>query len=209
MVFQSIFSVVRLLATGMLLLMFSACTAQHTRELSRAALQDIGMNTAVKVTRTGTWSLPEGTAVHLAPTLIIGADQSHAYGRLSNQLDRSLEGIAFEWFQTVGLRAEAALLGSRTESGVLIHLSLVSAANKLSSVRAVADHSGMSDESLGRDRLHLVLKIYDARTGHLLDTMTGEAVSGWRWREHQVAELAEPTLRVMFARLRGATAVVR
>lgn len=207
MVCQSFSSVVRLLAIGLFSLMLSACTAHYTRELSRTTLRDIGVGTSVKITRTGSWSLPEGTTVHLAPTFVSGADPN-AYPRLSTHLDRLLESIASEWFRSGGLQADAALLGGRAESGVLIHLSLAAAADQLSSVRELADNSGLTDETSGRDRLHLVMKVYDARTGQLLDTMTGEAVSGWRWREQRVADLAEPTLRVMLARLRGATATI-
>jgi hypothetical protein len=196
-----------LLVTGLFLLMFSACTVQYSRELSRTALRDIGMGTSVKVSRTGSWALPEGTAVHLAPTFVAGADP-HAYPRLSSHLDRLLESIASEWFHSEGFGMDAALLGSRAESGVLLRLSLASAVDQLSSVRELADSRGLSSETSGRDRLHLVMKIYDARTGQLLDTMTGEAVSGWRWREHRLADLAEPTLRVMLARLRGAATSV-
>lgn len=200
--FQSLSSVVRLLVTGLFLLMFCACTAQYTREVSRAALRDVGVGTSVHISRTGSWSLPEGTQVHIAPMAIVGADPN-AYPRLVSQLDTLLENIAAEWFQRETPRADAISSG-RMDSGVLLRLSLASAADRLSSVQEMGDDSGMRSESPGRDRLHLVMKVYDGRTGQLLGTMTGEAISGWRWREQRVADLAEPTLRAMLSRLRGA-----
>lgn len=206
MVYQSFFSVVRLLVTVLFLLMLSACTAQYTREVSRSTLRDMGWGTSVKITRTGSWALPEGTAVHLVPTSSVGADL-HAYPRLSSHLDRLLESIASEWFHSAEQRSDAILVGSGAESGVRLQLSLAAAVDRLSSVREVANHSTQTEEASGRDRLHLVMKVYDARSGQLLDTLTGEAVSGWRWGEQSVAELAEPTLRVMLARLRGAASI--
>ena len=200
---QSFSSVVRLLITGLLFLMLSACTAQYTREVSRTALRDVGMGTSVKITRTGSWSLPEGTKVRVAPMFIAGPDPN-AYPRLGGHLDRLLENIASEWFHSDGQQADAASI-DRGQSGVLLRLSLAAAADRLSSVQEIADNSGLHDDSTGRDRLHLVMKVYDARTGQLLDTMAGQAVSGWRWREQRVADLAEPTLRAMLSRLRGAT----
>lgn len=200
--FQSLSSVVRLLVTGLFLLLFSACTAQHTREVGRAALRDMGVGTSVHISRTGSWSLPEGTQVQIAPMAIVGADPN-AYPRLVSQLDTLLENIAAEWFQREVPRADATSSG-RMDSGVLLRLSLAGAADRLSSMQEMGDDSGTRAESAGRDRLHLVMKVYDGRTGQLLDTMTGEAISGWRWREQRVADLAEPTLRAMLSRLRGA-----
>lgn len=201
---QSFSSVVRLLITGLLFLMLSACTAQYTREVGRTALRDVGMGTSVKITRTGSWSLPEGTKVRVAPMSIAGTDPN-AYPRLGGYLDRLLENIAAEWFHHDGQREVVTSTDSGVESGVLLRLSLAAAADRLSSVQEIADNSGLRDESAGHDRLHLVMKVYDARTGRLLDTMAGEAVSGWRWHEQRVADLAEPTLRAMLSRLRGAT----
>ena len=101
MVSQSISSVVRSLATGLLFLVLSACTAQYTREVGRTALRDLGVATAIKVTRTGAWSLPEGTKVQVAPTFIAGT-YANANPRLGSHLDRLLESIASEWFHSDG-----------------------------------------------------------------------------------------------------------
>lgn len=203
MVGQSFFSVVRVLVPVLISVTLSACTAQYTRDLSRSMLRDLGLGTSIKVSRTGSWSLPEGTAVHLAPTSVVGLDP-HGYPRLSRHLDQLLEAIASEWFHRAGLLANNTSTLSEQEFDVRIHLSLTEVADKRSSVREVTDSGALSDDPTGRDRLQLVMKVYDARSGKLLDTLTGEAVSGWRWREQRVGDLAEPTLRTMLARLRGA-----
>jgi hypothetical protein len=198
---QSYSSVVRLIATVLFSLTLLACTAQYTREVSGSALKGVGLGTSVKITRTGTWSLAEGTAVRLIPTSVAGADP-HAYPRLSSHLDQLLESVAAEWFHGGGQWVDAEAKG---ESGVLLHLRLAAVADRLSSAGEIADRSTQSEAIMGRDRLYLVMKVYDLRTGKLLDTMAGEAVSGWRWGEQRVADLAEPTLRLMLARLRGVT----
>lgn len=198
---QSYSSVVRLIATVLFSLTLLACTAQYTREVSGSALKGVGLGTSVKITRTGSWSLPERTAVHLSPTSVAG-DDPHTCPRLSSHLDQLLESAVAEWFHGGGLWVDAE---ARGESGVLLHLRLAAVADRLSSAREMADCNTRNDAIIGRDRLHLVMKVYDLRTGKLLDTMAGEAVSGWRWGEQRVADLAEPTLRLMLARLRGVT----
>jgi hypothetical protein len=193
---QSSFSVVRLVAIGLFSLGLIACTAQHTREIGRKTLQDIGLKRSVKISRTGYWSLPMDTAVYLAPVYIVGDDQE-SYPRLRNQLDRLLATLVAEGLQ------ERSLPENSTGAGVLLRVGLVGAVDNLSSVSEM-DRHGISAGDSGRDRLRLVMHVYDARTGKHLDTLSGQAISGWSWKEHQVTELAEPTLRAMLTQLRGA-----
>lgn len=197
MIGQSFFSVVRLAAIALFSLGLIACTAQHTRELGGKTLQDIGLKTSVKISRTGYWSLPLGTAVYLAPVYIVGDDQE-TYPRLRSQLDRLLATLVAEGLQ------EQSFQGDSSRAGVLIRVGLTGAMDNLSSVSEMNDRRGLTAGDSGRDRLRLVMQVYDARTGKHLDTLTGQAISGWRWKEHQVTELAEPTLRAMLTQLRGA-----
>lgn len=197
MIGQSFFSVVRLAAIALFSLGLIACTAQHTRELGGKTLQDIGLKTSVKISRTGYWSLPLGTAVYLAPVYIVGDDQE-TYPRLRSQLDRLLATLVAEGLQ------EQSFQGDSSRAGVLIRVGLTGAMDNLSSVSEMNDRHGLTAGDSGRDRLRLVMQVYDARTGKHLDTLTGQAISGWRWKEHQVTEMAEPTLRAMLTQLRGA-----
>lgn len=198
MIGQSCFSVVRLMAIGLVSFGLIACTAQHTRELGRKTLQDMGLQRSIKISRTGYWSLPLGTSVYLAPVYIIGDDQE-SYPRLRNQLDRLLADLVAEGLQ------ERSLQGAAGGAGVLLRVGLAGAVDNLSSVSEM-DRHGLSADDSGRDRLRLVMHVYDARTGKHLDTLSGQAVSGWSWKEQQVTELAEPTLRAMLTQLRGAQA---
>jgi hypothetical protein len=198
------FNAVRVLVVGLLSLGVIACTAQHTQEVGRKMLQDVGLKSSIAVTRTGQWSLPSDTAVHLAPVTVVGADQE-AYPRLRYQLNGLLEALAAEKFRAY--RLEDAV--PETGAGVLLRVGLVSASENLSSAVEILDRRGLSSGESGRDQLHVVMRVYDLRTGQLLDTLTTGSVSGWRWSEHQVAELAEPALRAMLDRLRGAQVVAR
>lgn len=199
MVGQSFFSVVRLMALGLLSLGVIACTAQHTKEISRKALQDVGLKRSVAVARSNHWSLPSSAAVYLAPVYVVGADQE-AYPRLRGQLDTLLEALVVERFQGRMLQQDA---GTGPAAGVLLRVGLAGVTDRLSSAAEVSERSGMSTGESGRDQLRLVMKVYDVRTGQLLDAMSADAVSGWRWKEHQVQELAEPTLRAMLNHLHG------
>ena len=202
MVRQSIFSVVRLLAAGIISLAMLGCTAQHTREVSRDTLRGIGLATSISVTRTGQWSLPTGTYVYLAPVFVLGTE-SDAYPRLRNQLNEVLEALVTEWFQGGVWHTTATAPRGGLGSGVLVRVGLVRVSDKLSSLREISDNSGMSGEVSGHDQLVLVMKVFDVRSGQLLDTLVGESVSGWQWSEHRVKELSEPTLRAMLAKLAG------
>lgn len=196
MICQSFSSVVRLVVSGLLSLTLSACTAQHTREVSQAALRNVGLSSSVVIQRTAIWSLPHNTQVYLEPVVIVGA-QHEEYPRLRNHLDRLLETIAGEWFP--GGDLETTL---RTPA-VRVHVGLVAAHDQLSSAHELSQDRDLLEKPTGRDRLSLVMRVYDARSGELLDALSGEATSGWQWREHRVEGLVEPTLHSMFAHLKG------
>lgn len=209
MAIKTLVSVVLSLCLSLPLWLFvTACTLRHTGEMSRQVASDLGLRRAMEVKRSAAWTLPDHAVVYLAEPEISPALQK-AYPRLRLALDKALEAEVQERFYRF-VRAEAGQTLPDAQSAALsqgcnlvLQLSLRRADENLSSATEWLDDEGFVDVETGRDRLRLILKVFDARSGRLLDTLSVDSRSGWwRWREHQVAELVEPALVAMFEHLR-------
>lgn len=209
MTIQTVVSVVRTLVLSLVFWLFvAACTVQYTGELSRQVVSDLGMRDAVEVRRSAYWSLPDHSRAYLMRSDFSRTLQN-TFPRLRLQLDQTLQAQTQERFPVYKVAEteqslEAALAAAAAhQCNLLFQLSLRQVDENLSSATEWVNDQGMVDADRGRDRLRLVLKIFDVRSGSLLDTLSVDSRSGWwRWREHPVVELIDPSLRAMFDELR-------
>jgi hypothetical protein len=207
---QTAVSVVRTVSLSLAFwLLVTACTLQYTSELSRQVATDLGLRESIQVRRSAHWSLPDHSQVYLARS-DFSRDLQNSYPRLRLVLDKTLEAQAQERFPAYKMAEadqslEAGLaVASAQHCNLLLRLSLRQVNENLSSATEWMNDQGLVDADTGRDRLRLVLKVFDVHSGRLLDTLSVDSRSGWwRWQEHQVAELVSPALHAMFEELRA------
>jgi len=167
----------------------------------------MGLRSSLDVSRSASWTLPDHAVIYLAEVGISRSLQPNP--RLRLELNRVLETEVQERFARYRMAdAGQSLHGSLSAAAfqncdLLLQLSLQDVHDNLSSVTEWRNDRGFMKAKTGRDRLSLVLKIFDVRSGRLLDTLSVHSRSGvWRWREHPVTELLEPALAAMFEQLR-------
>jgi hypothetical protein len=202
-------SVVRSLILSLPLWLFAtSCTLRHTGDLSRQAAIDLGLRNYGQVSRSAQWRLPDHTAVCVTEPSV-GRNLQSSHPRLTLALRRTLEAEMQTRFARYAITGNAqSLSGSLAEAAqqqchLLFQFTLRQVDEKLSSITEWIDDHGFEVAESGRDRLLMMLKIFDVHSGRLLDTVGVDCRGGWRWREHRVEELVEPALAAMFDQLQA------
>jgi hypothetical protein len=167
---QTFVSVVRSLLLSLPLWLFvTGCTLQHTGELSRQLVSDMGLRRSVDVNRSASWTLPDHAVIYLAEPGVSRNLQPN-YPRLRLELSKALETKVQERFARyvmadAGQPLQESLAAAASNGcNLLLQLSLQDANDNLSSVTEWRDDRGLANTSTGRDRLSLRLKIFDVRS---------------------------------------------
>lgn len=191
----------RVLIINLLIFAMLGCTVQHTREVTRSTLEELGLHSSVEVSRTNFWVLPHSTKIVLSRTALSEGLNSE-FPRLRKQLDELFVVATREKFplvlqQDTEMSIPAALLAAQySNADVLLYLTL----------RQADDKEGIWN----KDRLELVLTVLDVRSGRVLDTLMTQSGSGWPdWSEHKVASLVKPSVHAMISQLHARETAAR